>query len=142
MVRRRENSITKIPNLLASVKAYLILKLRVGRISESKSEECVNAWVLYLLDRSKLEYRLVEGVYVNIKYKVYLYIENIKRYEILQFSPFFAPITGIYSYLEKLLKNRVFYTFDLENIICATFYVHIRVQHIKIRKYSWNQFAS
>ena len=37
---------------------------------------------------------------------------------------------------KKLLKNRVFCTFDLENVIYANVDGHIRVSHVKMRKYS------
>ena len=32
--------------------------------------------------------------------------------------------------------------FDLENMICVNFHSDIRVQHVKMHKYTWNQIAS
>ena len=38
-------------------------------------------------------------------------------------------------YAKTLLENRFFFTFDLENVICANCHGHTRVQHVRIRKY-------
>ena len=45
-------------------------------------------------------------------------------------------MTSIHNNIEKLLKSQVFCTFDRANVICANFHGHIRVQHVKIRKYT------
>ena len=42
------------------------------------------------------------------------HFQNTNRYGILQFSPFFTPITSIFNNLEKLFKNRLFIRLTLK----------------------------